>query len=74
MKYVVNGSGPNTVHITVKDAGGNLTSFTVNAAFGGGQNNLGGVFLDFNDGKVLFFEAGTVTGAIEHLSITLTLG
>lgn len=76
IKYncVVNGTGTNTVPITVNDAGGYVTDFTVNAASGGGQNNLGGVFLDFNDGKVLFFEAGTVTGAIEHLSITLTLG
>ena len=75
VKYncVINGTGTNTVPITIKDAGGSLSSFTANAAFGGGQNNLGGVFLDFNDGRVLFFEAGTVTGAIEHLSITLTL-
>lgn len=75
IKYncVVNGTGTNTVPITVNDAGGYVTDFTVNAAFGGGQNNLGGVFLDSSDGRVLFFEAGTVTGAIEHLSITLTL-
>lgn len=65
-------AGQNAVPITLKSPTATLTSFTADSFYAEGLLNVGGTGVGTNG--VMYLEAGTVLGAVEHLAVTITVG